>query len=1442
MIDKLSATRFLAVVGTSGSGKSSLVNCGLRPALYRGLMAKAGTSWRIAQFRPGGNPLKALARALSQEGLLFSEFDSSTLCLQDIIEASLGMSNLGLSRVYKDARLPEGTNLLIVVDQFEELFRYRESESPFAPATQQRSLEATAFVNLLLDPRTQPDLPIYIVLTMRSDFLGSCAEFAGLPEAVNEGEYLIPRLTRDERRAAIEGPVSVGGADITPVLLTRLVNDVGDNPDQLSILQHALNRTWACWEKEGNSEGPLDLHHYEAIGTMSHALDQHAERAYRELPGERAQKICEKIFKALTDKRTDPGIRRPTRFRVLCRLAGASPGEVIEVLNVFRKPSRSFVMPPLSEALDEGTVVDISHESLMRIWERLVVWTDEEVQSAQLYRRLSETAALHVAGRAGLWSDPDLQSALDWKEKEKPTEIWSELYGGLFDQAMGFLSASQIHRDNELQELEDRRRRELQQAQDLAAERQQRIDGQTQAAVRLRRWLGALAVVAVGLLFVGMLAGWEWVRARNLLKEKNDAFNVAQYEKKEALEQSVAAHMADQKAEMRLKEAEMADKEMRLEGLRVRDADLVSQSQLASLADNLLGYSSPQQAATWRLMKGGVLLHQGNYDEAQEQFSKVLESFPNDSTARTGRGYLLILRNKPSEALQDFRYIRDNIDRASPVNDLNLAVATAAVGDYTSAKRSLKDALGDMRHRDSEGGSEDLIPPDITRATGRVTLAASGATFDTALYYMRANLDAYVGDLSAFRESLARADRSAQSLSPVAAKDAYFVAMTWAWLHVGVRCPDLGIRCKDYGAFASQAALWERAGYKDWAACYYERFEEKEKEKQWTDPRYTDLAKWVEQSRAALGPAVSCRNLKQEEQDVPALEVAAKEAVARKDFSKAKDLLDQALRKAGEVERTRLLLLKADVLLDDGRAERENAFNQAAMAKAAKERVNRLEADKQAEEDRLLNLQKSESKDAGSRASAKSRIEQQYASKLAGPRAEQASSEEAARRHRQEATNAFQELKRDCTDILRTNPASATAYYYRALANDWLDANSREPILRDLHQSLRLDPDNLEALSLLDALVPDDPSEEMHYLQDNRQSLDRFYKTSPYQAETLMHQARLAQQQKQYVEALQLVDVAINMKPSDFSFYGVRAEIQRALGYDDAQVKRNLADGYRQAGYILKIRGDPNPETADWREWKVRSELAKSHGSDEVRCNSEIDTCSITKTVEANGESIFSEILAILQEGENHKSVEARIDKGSEDGIVVGTQGDAWAPHSKIDNDHERHIAKLGTSEVLSTEPHSARVRIQVDQPQGDGMVRTGDMVHLKARVPLLAGRSSLWSVAKYNVTAVDSGNKVLFDYDTLYRDETPELDARLFQRMLQEIRGAGQLFVGRPELIKQGKFANRTLRYAMENTDTAELKNFVDFLLKYPGDIFGQRLEVYKLYANWVYNGTPSE
>ncbi len=459
IVDKLALTRFLAVVGTSGSGKSSLVNCGLRPALRRGLMAGAGTSWRIVQFRPGADPLAALTGVLANDRQLFPADLAGGMPLDQLISATLQMSNLGLSDLYEQMRLPAGTNLLVIVDQFEELFRYRSVARAGAQDSSVASETATTFLNLLLSAHAQQQHPIYVVLTMRSDFLGDCSQFYGLPEAINEGQYLVPRMTRDERRAAIVGPVGVVGAEISPVLLTRLVNDTGDNPDQLSILQHALNRTWARWQNEGGEAGALSLDAYEAIGTMANALDRHAEKAFQELDTDRKRLVCAKVFKALTDMGTDSrGIRRPTSLGRLCASTGATQPEIESVIDVFRKPSRSFLMPPMPETLTPDTVIDISHESLMRVWKRLSAWADQEAESARMYRRIHDTAMLHAAGKAGLWRDPDLQFALDWRSREQPTAQWADLYGGNLSAALSFIDESKWMADRAAAEIELQRR------------------------------------------------------------------------------------------------------------------------------------------------------------------------------------------------------------------------------------------------------------------------------------------------------------------------------------------------------------------------------------------------------------------------------------------------------------------------------------------------------------------------------------------------------------------------------------------------------------------------------------------------------------------------------------------------------------------------------------------------------------------------------------------------------------------------------------------------------------------------------------------------------------------------------------------------------------------------------------------------------------------------
>jgi tetratricopeptide (TPR) repeat protein len=482
LLRRLRTTRFLAVVGTSGCGKSSLVRSGLIPSLHGGFMVKPGSNWRVAILRPGGDPIGNLAAALDSAHVIAPPVAELASTNRVLLDAALRRGTRGLIEAVRQADMPPGDNVLIVVDQFEELFRFRRG----APTDQQRD-EATAFVKLLLEVTGREQAPIYVVLTMRADFIGDCVEYPGLPEAMNASQYLVPRLTRDELRAAVMGPVAVGGGRIAPRLVVRLLNDIGHDQDQLPVLQHALMRTWDHWRATAAAGEPMDIAHYEAVGTLHDALSRHAEEAYREAGSEQSQRVVERVFKALTDTVSDPrGVRRPCRISELAAVAGAAEAEVIAVVESFRAPGRSFLMPPPDVPLASDTIVDLSHESLMRCWTRLISWAEDERASADVYLRLTRAAAWFDEGTAGLWRDPELELGLRWKRETAPSAAWAQRYDRSFDRAMRFLDRSAAARDRE------------------AADR---------AAARQRQWrqLQWTAVMLAGLL---VLAVWNWLAAR----------------------------------------------------------------------------------------------------------------------------------------------------------------------------------------------------------------------------------------------------------------------------------------------------------------------------------------------------------------------------------------------------------------------------------------------------------------------------------------------------------------------------------------------------------------------------------------------------------------------------------------------------------------------------------------------------------------------------------------------------------------------------------------------------------------------------------------------------------------------------------------------------------------------------------------------------------------
>ena len=525
LVDRLARSRFVAILGLSGSGKSSLVRAGLIPALGRGRLLEPGLDWRAVISQPAGAPFTNLALALG--------------CSR----ADLRDSSHGLI-AYARSSLEKRQGLLVVIDQFEELFRYKDlrvASDAQSVAQGAQASEAAAFVELLLAAARGP-LPIYVVITMRTDYLGDCAEFPEFPEVLNESQYLVPRLTRDQRRQAIEGPL--GGTPMSSALVERILNDAGDEPDQLPILQHALMRTWSFWRKTSSSGRPIGTEDYLAAGGFQGALNQHADELLNSQAARDEAGIVEVIFRRLTAVSRGRERRDPASLAELWALCNAGSelerGSVSAVVDLFRTGEATF-LTPRDGALESDTYIDITHESLIRNWKILAQsWLPDEERQAKILIELLDRAQGWETGAREVLRGLDLAAAIEWDNRRNRSAKWAEHY--IDDiRAMrlvdAFLSASR----------EEFERSESQKAEQQAAE----LRAQTERASARRTRNAAIAFLLLAILAV-TAAIWAFLSWRLADREKMRAETArvnAENAGKRAIEARAQVEMERKRAE-----------------------------------------------------------------------------------------------------------------------------------------------------------------------------------------------------------------------------------------------------------------------------------------------------------------------------------------------------------------------------------------------------------------------------------------------------------------------------------------------------------------------------------------------------------------------------------------------------------------------------------------------------------------------------------------------------------------------------------------------------------------------------------------------------------------------------------------------------------------------------------------------------------------------------
>ncbi len=399
IVGRLTKTRFLTIIGASGSGKSSIVRAGVIPALRRGERLADGSlpptdsgQWDIRILIPSAHPLDTLAASLTH--------DSESVSAITTLSADLAQNPNALSLVTRRVLAQNGKkHLLLVIDQFEEVFTQCRQDD-----------ERHTFIeNLLYAIDPADPQPITILLTLRADFYNHLAFHDHLRELVSQNQEFIGAMNRNELMRAILQPAALRNWKVQEGLVEVILDDLGSEPGALPLLSHALLETWK--RRRGRV---LTVSGYTTAGGVRGAIAQTAETVFRQRLSLEQQPIARMIFIKLAEMGEDSlDTRRRAAFSEL--ITRATDTSTIDAVLSILTDARLITTGTLEPG--DTRVVEVAHEALIREWPTLRDWLNQNRQGLILHRQLTEDANdWRKLGRdsGALYRGVRLKQTLEW--------------------------------------------------------------------------------------------------------------------------------------------------------------------------------------------------------------------------------------------------------------------------------------------------------------------------------------------------------------------------------------------------------------------------------------------------------------------------------------------------------------------------------------------------------------------------------------------------------------------------------------------------------------------------------------------------------------------------------------------------------------------------------------------------------------------------------------------------------------------------------------------------------------------------------------------------------------------------------------------------------------------------------------------------------------------
>jgi energy-coupling factor transporter ATP-binding protein EcfA2 len=428
LLEKVRTGNFLAVVGPSGSGKSSVVQAGLLHDLQQGERLSGSQNWRIYLCRPGKEPLSSLSKALIPQEMPEVTVDRRLHLIQ-------GLKQDGSEYLATFITALTADRVVLVIDQFEECFTLCNNP-----------LERQQFFACLVGAVDRLDSQLCVVITMRADFFNKCLEYRQLAQKIQDNLVMVTPMDAEELQEAITKPAEQLGVDVQPELVTQMIRDVEHSPGSLPLLQYTLQQLW-----EQRTVNLLTISAYNRLGGIQRTLKDHADATYNSLKTDEEKAIARYIFLELIQpgKGTED-TRRQVPKRELITDTNARSQALVESVIQTLADARLIVTSDLAEKsagnsaeAAHSEAIDLAHEALIHHWTLLQQWIEASRVALKQKRDIEDAAEEWFEqgqrkDRAYLLQGSKLRTAKEFLATQSSTLPLSQ-------QAKDFIRASQHH-------------------------------------------------------------------------------------------------------------------------------------------------------------------------------------------------------------------------------------------------------------------------------------------------------------------------------------------------------------------------------------------------------------------------------------------------------------------------------------------------------------------------------------------------------------------------------------------------------------------------------------------------------------------------------------------------------------------------------------------------------------------------------------------------------------------------------------------------------------------------------------------------------------------------------------------------------------------------------------------------------------------------------------